>query len=810
MKTRIFFFSLLLLLSFKAEAYRQQLSISGRVMGAEKPVAGAQVFLLQQDQILLESCLTDGQGKYELKKLPEGPCFLKVTAAGYEPFTSEVMNLSETISMPDISLRVTSRNLKEVTVSSKKPLIQADADKVVLNVSSSLTNDGNTVLEVLKNAPNVSVDQDENIALKGKQGITVYMDGRLVPLQGSELAAYLKGISANSVDKIELISNPGARYDAAGTAGVIHIKTKKERRKGLNGTVNGSYTQGTYPKYNGGFTLNYRNQKANAYVNYNGGLREFTNQLDLKRRFIGAEDADTLFHQQLRTKYEMPNHQLTAGVDYTLSPKSSLGMVFSGGLNHIKSHGQSHTDVANAADVPLYQIKNTTEADNKWSNYAVNLNLRQQTGKAGNTLTVNADYARYQISNAQEIGTLTQDLTGAPVSPLMQLWGDMDGFTDIRSLKADYEQAIDDKTRLEGGVKTSYVTADNTPVFYNNGSGGKAYDAGKSNHFIYTENINAAYVNGSRDWEKWSGSVGLRLEHTLVNGDEKTTDTSFTKQYVNLFPNISVTRHLNAANDLGLTFSRRIERPDYRQLNPFRTYMDQSSVHQGNPNLNPATTWNAELSHIYKGRFVTTLGFGKTKDVITQVIKPGLSDEGTKMTVITDENLAVNTNVSLSGAYPVQVTKWWNSTNSFTAYYTYFEGNLQQTQLAKGSFNLQLNTTNTFTLPYNFSAELSGWYQGPQVYGYMDLKSMYAVNAGIQKTFWDRKGSVKLSVNDLFRSMSPRGSSSFATYHEDFIVTRDTRTVGISFSYRFGNSKLGQISSNKGGAAEEMKRAGGN
>jgi len=808
MKTRLFFFSLLLLFSTAAHAYRQQLSITGRVLHLETPVAGAQVFLLQQDQVLLQNCFTDDQGNFELKDLPTGSCFLKVIAPGYEPFTSEVMSLAQSMTLPAILLQVKAQGMKEVTVSSKKPLIEADADKLVLNVGSSLTSDGNNVLEVLQQAPNVSVDQNENISLKGKQGISVYIDGRLVPLEGADLAALLKGMPASSVDKIELITNPGTRYDAEGTAGVIHIKTKKERRKGWNGSVNGSYNQGIYPKYNGGFSLSYRQQQLSAYINYNGGQRDFTNELDLKRRFISASGGDTVYHQHLLSKYKVPYHQLTAGMDYKLSAKSSIGLVVAGGLTHIMSHGHTETRVAGAADAPLFQIQNSTESNNDWNNYAVNLNLHQQLGREGNTLTVNADYARYRNNNTQQVATQVMGLDGAPLSPFAQLWGDMDGHTDIRSLQADYEQAMDEHTKLEAGAKTSYVTADNSPVFYNNAGGGKAYDSGKSNHFVYTENINAAYVNGSREWDKWSAHAGLRLEHTLANGHEKTTDTTFTKQYVHLFPNVSVTRHLNAAHDLGLSISRRIERPNYRQLNPFRTYMDQSSIHQGNPELDPSLTWNFELSHIYKGKFTTSLAYAHTTDVITQVIKPGVSPEGGKLTIITDDNLAVNEYLSLSGAYPFQVTKWWTSTNSFSGYYSYYKGNLEQTQLSSRSLSYQLNTTNTFTLPFHLTAEVSAWYQSPQVYGYMDLKAMYSVNAGIQKQFWDRKASVKLSVNDLFKGASPSGSSTFATYHEDFIVTRDTRTFGISFSYRFGNNKAGEMRKGKAGATEEMQRAG--
>lgn len=806
MNTRIFILSLLLALQTNA----QHFSITGQVKDGQEPVAGTQVFLLHPDQILLASAYTDDSGHFELKGLSEGPCQVRIASAGFEPFTSEVLNLAQSISYRPIALSRKTQGLKEVTVSGKKPLIEASADKLVLNVANSIGSEGNSVLEVLAQAPNVQVDHNENIALKGRQGVLIYVDGREVPLQGADLANYLKGMPANAVDKIELITNPGPKYDAAGVAGIIHIKTRRERRKGINGTVNSSYNQGMYAKFNGGLSLNFRADPFSAYVNYNGGERNFTNDLDMMRRFISPGGADTVYHQVIHSRYKNPYHNLTAGGDYKLSPRSTIGLVFSGGLNQYRIKGHSHTEVLGDDGNPLYQLINTTDGNNKWDHYAVNLNLRQQLSEDGRNLIVNADYARYRTFNQQLLSTQAVALNGLPLSGKALLWGDMDGATDIRSLKADYEHPVDEKTKLFAGAKVSYVTADNAPVFYTNASGSKAVDHNKSNHFIYTENINAAYVQGSRDWEKWNLQAGLRAEQTNVTGNEKTLDTSFRKQYMNIFPSLSVTRRLNEAHDLGLTLSRRIERPNYRQLNPFRIYLDQSSVNQGNPNLNPALTWSAELSHVYQGKFVTTLGFSRTTDVIAQTIRPGVSSEGAKMTLIMDDNLATNTLATLSGAYPFQVTKWWTTTNSFTGFYSHYAGEVVNTPLSKGSLAAELNTVNEFTLPNNFSLQLSAWYQSPQIYGYMQLKSMYSVNAAVQKTFWDRKATLKLTVQDIFRSVSPRGSSIFATYHEDFTVLRDTRTAGISFSYRFGNSRLGQINRNKTGAIEEMQRASGN
>ena len=808
MNTRKFFLSLLLLILQAIGAKAQHFSIFGEVTDGHQPVAGAQVFLLHPEQMLLGDAFTDDSGHFEIKGLSESPCQLKIALPGYEVFTSEVLSLKQSITYKTIVLSVKNGGLKEVTVSARKPVIRADADKLVLNVGSSITSQGSNVLEVLQQAPNVQVDQNDNIALKGKQGVTVYIDGRQAPVQGEDLAALLKSMPASSVDKIELINHPGTRYDAAGAGGVIHIKTKKERRKGWNGVITGNYHQGETGKYNAGLSLNYRQDKVSAYLNYNGGKRHVMNDMDMHRRFISDTGNDTIYQQLILPKVANTSHSLTAGMDYSWNNKSTLGLVFSGGLNQITNKSRSTTKVKAADDQPLYHIGNNTDIAESRDNHAVNFNFAQ-TLNEGKKLTVNADYARYFNKNNQQLHTRITGADGTPRAPEMVLWGDMNGYTDIRTLKADYEQTLNEKTKLEAGAKTGFVTADNAPTFYNNNGGGKSYDGDKSNHFVYSENISAAYVNISREWNKWSLLAGVRTEHTRVDGHEKTLDTTFTKQYLNLFPNLSLAHQWSEDSRFALTLTRRLERPTYQELNPFRIFLDQSSIKQGNPELNPSLSWTVALSHIFKNRFTTTLEYGWTAAPMAQVIKPGLAPDGGKQTLITLENLDVNKYYSISGAYPLQVTKWWNSTNTITAYYNRYEGNLQGSLLSKGRAVCYLSSTNTFTLPRQFSVEVSGWYHSPQLYGYMDLNTMYAINAGIQKQFWNRKASIKLSVNDIFRSMSPSGASTFATYREDFVLTRDTRTIGLSFSYHFGNNKIGSVRRNKSGAAEEMQRVGG-
>lgn len=773
------------------------------------PVTAATVLILRAaDSSLVKTALTNESGAYNADPLPDGTYLVKASVTGYEPaIAGPVTVQGGAAAAPDIVLQDNKKAIGEVTVRAQKPLIEAKADRIIVNVENSIANTGSTALEVLQRSPGVNVDQNDNISLKGKQGVNIMIDGKLVPVQGADLANMLKSMPSNSIEKIELISNPGARYDAAGTAGIINIKTKKDKRMGANGSVTAGYGQGIYPKANAGFNLNYRNKKINLYANYNYAYREGKNELLLYRQFDSNKVYQFAYDQHNYANINSESHWGTLGLDYSLSQKTTLGVVLSGANTRVDLNSENTASVLDDHQQVTSYFNNTTSNSNKYDNYSVNLNLRHVFDTTGRELTVDADYARYNGGNDQHLYTIFKYPDGSPVGNPSRIYGLLNGYTDIRSLKADYVHPLKNNTKIEAGFKTSYVTADNDPAFYDRSTGVDVYDSSRSNHFIYHENINALYVNASKDWTKWSVQLGLRVEQTIADGHQLVNDSRFDRNYAQLFPNLAVTRHLNAQHDLGLTLSRRIDRPTYQQLNPFRNYLDPSSIHEGNPYLNPAFTYVAELSHIYMGRFITQLSYSRTTDAITQVIVPSSTD---KVTLITDRNLATNTVYTLSGSYPFQVTKWWNSVNSLAGYYSHFDGNVANTQLNAGTLAFSGSSQNTFTLPKDFSAELMVWYQSPQRYGYMELSAQSAVNIGIQKNLFNKKATAKLGFTDIFFTQNPVGTTDFSGYHEAFIVRRDSRNVNLSFTYRFGKRTVAPARRRTRGAEEELQRAGSN
>jgi outer membrane receptor protein involved in Fe transport len=801
--------SLALLLSFTTyNLTAHPITISGKVTdtsGHALAYANIMMFGAKDTTTLLKADYSNDDGNYKLSLNDTGSYFVRVSMAGYGSYISNVFHAVGDIILPPIKIKQSNNELKEVSISAQKPLIEVHPDKLVVNVENSIINAGSSAMDVLSRSPGVSVDQNDNISLKGKQGVTIMMDGKTVPISGTDLANLLKSMPSSSIASIELISNPSAKYDAAGSAGIINIITKRDRNIGFNATLNGSYAQGVYPKTNDGLNLNYRNKNFNLYANYTYVYREGFNELQLNRSFYTDGVFTGGYHQNYNTIYPIRTHVAGVGMDYSVSKNTTVGFAANGYDNHFDSHGYDATIVKGMDDEDSSLFNTTNKAQNIYYNYALNLNMKHTFDSAGTSLTADADYARYWNNTYQHFNTYYYNLEGVATLPPYLLYGDITGLTQIRSFKMDYTHPLKHNLRIDAGLKVSYVTEDNEPLYYDQSNGGNILDTTKSDHFIYTENINAAYVNLSKDWKKWSTQLGLRVEQTIVTGDEKITDSTFIRSYIQPFPSLAVQYHADDNDDVGLTLSRRIDRPTYQQLNPFKYFLDPTNYKEGNPYLDPALSYNVELSYTYKQHFITSFTYSYTNNVITEVIQP-LNNED-KVSIQTDQNLTSNIFYDITGAYTMQFYKWWSNVTNFDVFYSIYKGDLANTNLNNGKPAGDINIQNSFLLSKSWSAELGGMYQTPQLYGYMNLTSAWMVNAGLQKKLFDGKATIRLNATDIFWHGSVNGTSSYTAYIEHFNVKRDTRQISIAFTYRFGNSKLGQVQHHNGGDEDEKKRA---
>ncbi len=790
---------------------QQQGSISGNVNDESgKPLDAVNIVLLEPGNVLAKASLTDENGEFRLESLEMRHYILKATLIGYQSYTSDTLNImGSELKMPPITLLRKAGALDEVTVRSQKPFMEVKADKIVVNVENSIVGTGSTAMEILARSPGVIVDQNDNISLKGRQGVIIMIDGKPVPVAGDNLANLLKNMPSTNIEKIEIIGNPGAKYDAAGTAGIINIKTRRDKHMGLNGSVTGSFGQGVYSRTNEGLGLNYKSRKISAYANYSFMARKGFNGLVLDRKFYDSPGGkiDTEYVQQNNLLLPLRYHYMAAGMDYNISARTNMGFGLTGTRTRYEPNGTSFSDVYNETGIKQSEFTTINNSRTKLDDYSVNLNLKHTFDSLGTELTADVDYARYGYNTTQDFANLFYDTMGEMMQPDYLLKGDPKGVTTIRSFKSDFSHPMKNNMRFDAGVKVSYVTAEDNSQYtiYNYDSSAYVYDPGKSNHFIYTENISAAYLDLAQDKSKWSYQLGLRAEQTIAKGEQLTIDSTFTRNYVQLFPSFAVQWHLNKVHDLGITLSRRIDRPNYEQLNPFKFFLDPSNYRVGNPELRPSLTYSAELSHTFRQRFVTSVNYSITKDAITEVIQP--SETQRNESIQTNKNIDRQTSVSFNIAYPFQVFKWWSNVTSGSYYYNYYDGDVAGTPLHNGRPGYYFNTTNNFLLPKDISAELSLFYQSNMLYGYMTLKPLWSLNAGLQKNFFKNKGTLKLAITDIFWKVNPQGYTSFAKYHETFVVKRDTRIATLGFTYRFGNRAVGQVRKKSGGAEEEKRRA---
>ncbi|WP_428655027.1 TonB-dependent receptor domain-containing protein [Runella sp.] len=802
---------LIFLLSFLIHSVKSQ-TVTGQINDeSAKSVQFANVTLHRAaDSVFVKAALSDEQGRFTLENVAMGRFFVRVTQVGYQRFSSPAFVLNtETpnVNLRSIQLIQDAKNLNEVTVRTTKPFIERQLDKTIVNVENSIVSAGSNALEVLERSPGVVVDQNDNISLKGKQGVMVMINGKPSIIASQDLANYLRGLPANTLEKIEIITNPSAKYDAAGNAGILNLVMKKDQRLGTNGTINLSYGQGVYAKTSEGITFNHRNKKLNLFGNYNFAYRKAFSHLVLDRRFYKDGILDGVFDQDNYITFPFKNHTGRLGADYAVSKKTLIGAVISGLSNRFNPTGDTRTGVLNQ-DLQLVRYDlNSNRSKENWFNFAINTNLKHTFDSTGRELTVDLDYAHYGNRTDQRFTTEYVDTKGNQLLPTYVLLGDVLGKLDIKSLKADYVHPLPKKAKVEAGLKSSFVRADNDLKYYIGGNEKPVFDPSQSNHFIYDENINAAYVNYAKQFDKVNFQLGLRMEQNNIKGNQLATNITFDSTYTRLFPSAFLNYKFSRKHEWSFSVSRRLDRPSYRQLNPFKFYINNSTYSEGNPYLQPQFTYSFEIAHHYNQQITTTFSYSQTVNNITEVIMPLEGQD--KVTVQTNRNLTEFQFWGINISASTQVTKWWNSVNNINTYYSTYKGNVANTPLRNGNANININSNNSFVLgKKGYVAELSVIYRAREIYGFMDVQPTGQVSLGIQKTFWDRKATLKLNGTDLFYTSIGRATVTFKDYVEKFRVNRETRVATLSFSYRFGNNKVQAGRRRSSGVEEEKQRAG--
>ncbi len=781
-------------------------TVEGRVNDMNNnPVAFATVTLLKSsDSVLVKGALTDSLGNYVIENVPAGSYMVAAANLGMARMYSEPVQVTngEKVSVKTLQLQGNAKNLKEVKVNGMKPLFEQKPGMMVVNVEGSITSTGSSAMDVLKKSPGINVDNDDNISLKGKTGVLVLIDDKPTYLSSADLATMLKNLPANALSTIELMTTPPAKYDAAGTAGIINIHMKKNTNYGLNGSFTAMFKEARYPFYYAGTVMNYRTKKINLFGLYNYSDYRSYHNISLTRRYYNADTLNTIFKQFRPVTVSGHNHVVKAGFDYFINPRNTLGVIVTGLYNNDNSNVTNYTDINNSSNV--LQSRNISDIlyHYKFYNTAYDINYKCVFDSAGTNLTWNADYAHYNNTGTMDFNTNYLDAEGN-VMNAPSIWaGNQGAGIDIASFKADFTHPMKGNMKLQAGIKGSYVTSDNNLFFQDKINGKWVVDTGITNHFKYTENINAAYIDISKAFKGFSVDVGLRGEQTIAQGRQLTNDSVFNKNYFQLFPTVFISKPLNKDNELSFSYSRRLDRPNYQDLNPFRYYVDPLTYRVGNTRLNPQYTHNLEISHVYKGRFVTTLDVSQVRGVMTDIIK---QDDATKATIQYKDNINTQNTASLSFSLPFQVSKWWQSSNSLMFVADQYKGTYLGSPLNNRKLSFEAHSQNDFVLPYGIIGELSGFYRSGGVYAALDEASSYSVSAGIKKSFWNKRASLKIDVNDIFYTDRFKGTIHFENINIDVQSRWESRELSIAFTYQFGNKNVRSII-HRNGIEEEQGR----
>ncbi|HTA28015.1 MAG TPA: outer membrane beta-barrel family protein, partial [Bacteroidia bacterium] len=662
-----------------------------------------------------------------------------------------------------------------------------------------------SIYDVLKRSPGVLIDQNENISMRGKQNVMVMIDGRITPMSSTDLANFLKSLPSESVEKIEFITNPSSKYDANGTAGIINIILKKDKAIGANVSLHAGYSQGLYPKTNDGFSINERTKKFNIFGVYNYSYRGSANLLTLNSDYYNGSKLVGATIQNEDLKFPITTNMARIGTDFFASDKTTIGFIADGMITQFNSAETTTTyeyDSLNRGT--SYNVANST-TPNTINNYSGNLNFKHTFDSAGRELLINVDYASYNNKGYQNVLTDYYNLDNTTATSPTNLYGYLPGNLDIYSFKADYDGQFGKKGRLEAGVKTSYVKTDNNVMVYDGIDNAAPVDTAQSNHFIYTENINATYATYSRTLHKADLQIGLRTEQTISDGNQVTTGQQFSHNFIQVFPTVSINDSIAKDQQLGISATRRIDRPTYNQLNPFRLYVNPTFYLQGNPYLIPQNAYSLQVSDTYKQNYTLTLGYTHTLNAITTVILPFPGSQN--IAEQTDENLSTFDTYSANLTTVNQFGKWLNVIVSADAYMSHYIANLASTPLNSDRFLWDINANNNISVSKDLSLELDGFYGSGYDLGYLFIKGSWWAAAGVKLNVMKGKGTIKLNANDIFWTDLTVGTTTFTGFKQSIFVRRDTRFVGISFTYHFGNASTSKSLRSKGGAEEEKNRA---
>lgn len=766
----------------------------------------ANVLLLNPaDSTLIKGVVTDLEGEFVFETVEKGNYLVSASSVGFNEIYSSLINSNNNVIVIDPLILTQGVELSEVTVTTKKPFIEMKADKIIVNVENSAVNSGNSAIEILQKSPGVIIDKDNKISLRGKQGVLVMINGKNQYLSGDELTRLLESMPAENIQNIEIITNPSAKYDAEGNAGIINIRLKKNNNIGFNGSVNAGVRKGQKLSYNTGLNFNYRSDKINIYGS--GSINKWAGFQDLIiKKVIPFNEGETIFDQVSNMTDSERSYNTRIGIDYNISDKTTIGFLYNFNEENNLWNNENQTEIT-GTNTPGFNFLNViAKNDGFWNQNSLNFNAVHNFDDKGTSLTFDADYSFYQSDYVNTYDNNYLDENEEMVLDPFMLRNFEQANIDIFATRLDFTKTFEAGYNLELGAKLSMVTTDNDTKFEALENGNWENQVNRTNNFIYDEEVMAAYANVSKSFGKINIQAGLRMEHTNSEGNSVTLDESVLRDYTDFFPSLSLSHTIGKKHSLSYNYSRRINRPNYQDLNPFIEYLDDYTFSIGNPLLNPQYSNAFGINYGFGNSFFVSANYSRTKDAITEVIEQFSSENKTFQTTINLDNY--NTaSLTLSKSIPwkeIGVTRI-----NITSFYNDFQSSIPSGTLDNQNVAYHIYVGNEFNLPADIVFELSGTYQSKLTFGMFDLEPQYGLDLGFSKDILKGNGSLKIGVDDIFYTKRNKVFVRQDDIILDVFQKNDTRRVKVSFKYKFGNNKLKSVRKRSTATEAEKSRIKG-
>ncbi|GAA4298422.1 outer membrane beta-barrel protein [Nibribacter koreensis] len=765
---------------------------------------GTITVLKASDASLVTGAAVEVTGDFKMKCPAPGTYFLRVSAMGYATTdlpAFEVTNSSFGKDFGKITLQQDAKALKEVVVQSLRPTVDVQADKMVVSVENTAMAVGNTAYDVLSKSPGVWIDQDGNIQLNGKAGVQVMIDGKLTFLNGKQLQTMLQGMPAENLKNLEIIANPSAKFDAEGTSGIINLNLKKNTMTGLNGSVYGGYQYNTKHGYNGGGNVNLKQDKWSSFITADVAERPRKRTFTMDRVFKQPEGEDTRLFMQGGEDGGQFSKSLRAGSDYDVTKNHSIGGTLNLALNNTNTGVNTNTSFG-----PNYSTT-LTHDDSKFHNLSGNLHYLGKLDSMGTTLSGDIDVVR--ISDKSFGDFLNKKFTTGNTTPTDQELLENTNPTSyqIYAAKVDFTHPLASiKGKLELGAKASYVQSDNKIDFYQVEDGTRTLDLGRTDHFIYDENIYAGYVNFSRSLgSKWTMQTGLRAEYTDSKGHSLPYAKVTPRTYLDFFPSVFLQQRVSENYQISYNYSRRINRPRYEHLNPFVFFIDDNTYAKGNPQLKPQYTHSIQVTQTFKKSYNLVMGYAHTKDAITEVPEPFPAEN---KLIFMQRNVQSKT-MNATLVMPLTVNQKWTINNNATLAYQEFTTFIKEENIQNSRLMFMAQSNSNILLPQNFKLEVTGGYQGAGVFNVYRTNPSWFVDLGLKRSFLKDQLDVTLNVTDLFKTRRMQGYSDVQGNTNTIDMYHYNQSVRLNLRYRFNKGEKFEMK-RRNTNLDELNRAGGN